>query len=262
MLDVATVAENPRAVMGGNLPPSPTLAEVLAEQHAGTVAEVDALALKADALPKAVKDEVQLGRVGDVVKAARALTKKLEDARKIANDPHLTAQRETNAFFAVSTERLKRIADKLSARATDYQLEVEAERRRKAEDQARKLREEEDRARNAAQVAHEAGKAAAVSRHEDKADLAAERAARLEREAGASAADLTRTRSGSGTLATTRTAWAFEITDISKVPLEMLRPHLPRTDIEKAIRAFVRVNQDGVQLAGVRIFQDTRAAFR
>ena len=262
MLDVATAAENPRAVMGGNLPPEPTLPEKLGVQHAATMAEVDALAVKANALPKTIKDEVQLGKLGDVVKAARGLTKKLDDARKTAVEPHLAAQRETNAFFAVSTDRLKRISDALNDRATDYQREVEAEKRRKAEDEARKLRAEEDRAREAAQAAHEAGKAAAVSRHEDKADLAAERAQRFERDAAASAADLTRTRSSGGTLATSRTAWAFEITDISKVPLEMLRPHLPRADIKKAIRAFVRINQDGVQLGGVRVFQESKAAFR
>jgi hypothetical protein len=229
--------------------------------HAETLKEVDAVADRANSLPKKITDEVALGRLGAVVKDARALAGRLEKLRKDEVEPHLAAQRETNGFFGTFAERLKRIGDALSTKATDYQQEVEAAKRRELAERARKLREEEDAARAKAQAAAEANRPAAVAKHEDKADLAAERAARAEQESGASAADLTRVRTG-GVVATTRTTWDFEITDANLIPLAMLRPYIPRADLEKALRAFVKNNQDTVQLAGVRIFQSSKVAFR
>ena len=76
----------------------------------------------------------------------------------------------------------------------------------------------------------------------------------------ASAADLVRTHTGMGVVATLKTSWAFEITDRTKIDLESLRPYLPLDAIEKAVRAYVRAG--GRELAGCRIFQDKKAMIR
>lgn len=250
--------ENPRAVIGHNAPPP--LAEILAERYAEALADVDQVASRASALPKTVTSDADLGRVGDVVKDARKLAKGLDASRKVEVEPHLTAQRETNAFFAVATDRLEKISKTLEARATDYQRAKAAEERRRRDEEARKAREEQDRQREIAQRAAEAGRQATVAKAESRAEEAAERAAQAETASKASAADLTRTRSSTGTVATTRTTWDFEIVDLAAVPLDAIRPYLPRADIEKALRGYVKMG--GRQLAGVRIFENETAAFR
>lgn len=248
---------NPRAVPGHNQPP---LAAILLDRYAEILREADVIDNRANSLPKTVSDDIGLGRLGDVVKDARKLVKRIDTKRGEEVEPHLTAQRETNAFFKVFTERLDVIVRGLEQRATDYNNAKAAEERRIREEQARRAREEEDRQRQAAEAAAARNRHGAALKHEDRAEEAAERARRAESAAQASAADLTRVRSGSGTVATTRTEWKFEVEDIDKVPLEKLRPYLPRADLEKAIRSFVRVG--GRDLAGVRIFQDNKATFR
>ena len=249
---------NPRAVIGGNNPP--TWAHLLSERHADALDAVDTIDGRANALGKTVGDDVQLGRVGDVVKAARQAASKLDTIRKAEVEPHLGAQREINGFFKGAIERLERIGASLEVRATSYQRAKAAEERRILEERARKEREEEDRQRAIAEEEASRNRPSAALKHEDRAEEAAERAARAEAAARASAADLTRVRSGTGTVATTRTSWAFEIVDASMIPLETLRPYLPRAEIEKALRSYVRMGGRG--LAGVRIFENETASFR
>lgn len=247
------------AAIGHNNPP---VTELLTETYAEMLAEIEPLADKASNAPKDVESEGDLAQVGDIVIAAKQLTKKLDKAREDEKRPYLDAGREIQSFFAAPMDRLNRIATALEARATVYQRKVAAEARRKAEEEARIAREEEERQREIARRAEEANRAKTAAKHDDKAEDAAFRAAQAEATAQASAADLTRTRLASGSLATARTEWAFEITDYNQIPLDLLRPYLARTDVEKALRSFVRVNRDTQPLAGVRIFEDVKARFR
>lgn len=255
----AALAE-PEIGIGHNNPPS--LAEILTEKHESLLAEVDAVAVKANAAPKAITTDEHVGLVGDVVKTARRLAKKVDDTRKVEKEPHLTASREVDSYFNAIGERIDRIATVLEARATEYQRAKAAEARRIREEEARKAREEEERQRQIAQRAAESNRPTTAAKHEDKADAAAERARAAAASAQASAADLTRTRSAGGTVVTTKTTWDFEILELAKVPLELLRPYLPRADIEKALRAYVKFNKDAAPVPGVRIFQNETASFR
>lgn len=248
------------ATLGHNNPPS--LREVLAENYSGLTQEVEAIADKANGAPKKVTSEDDLTKVGDIVKDVRQLAKRIDQARVAQKEPYLQGGRDVDAFFKVLTERLDRIATALQDRATVYQREKAAEERRKREEEARRLREEEERQREIARKAEEANRNKTAAKHEDKAEEIATRAAEVEAAAQASAADLTRVRSMSGTVATARTEWSFEITDFNEIPLEILRPYLARADVEKAIRTFVRVNKNSLVLPGVRIFEDVKASFR
>ncbi|MDR3488740.1 MAG: hypothetical protein P4M05_28035 [Bradyrhizobium sp.] len=249
---------NKDATSGHNIPPS--LPEILADRYAELLAEADKIADRAASLPTKVTDDIALGRVGDVVKDARKLTKKLDAKRSEENEPLLTAQKETNSFFKVFTEKLVRLAVDLENRATLYNTAKAAEERRILAEQARQARAEEDRQREIAEAAAASNRPSAVLRHEDRAEEEAARAARLESAARSSAADLTRVRSESGTVATTRTAWKGEVVDIAKVDLEKLRPYLPLDVIQKALNGAVRMGLR--ECAGTRIFQDSKAAFR
>lgn len=254
----AALAENPRAVMGGNRPPS--MRQILTEKHAAILAEVEDIAGRASDAPKKIASEEDIGKVGDIVKASRLLVKNLDTARKEEKEPHLTAGREIDGFFGAQAERLDRVTRVLQQRADEFQRERAAEERRKREEEARKAREEQDRQRDLARKAEEANRAAAAAKANDRAERAEVKAVQADARAQDSAADMTRVRTEQGTVVTTKTTWDFEITDFAGVSLEALRPYLPRADVEKAIRTFVRVG--GRDLAGVRIFEKQTAAFR
>lgn len=253
----AAIALDP-APMGHNNPPS--LLEILREDNAELVSAVAALANRANAAPKVIATDEDLGAIGDVVKEARKVTKRLDESRKAAKDPHLTAGREIDAFFNGHAERLARVTKALEERATAFQRVKAAEERKRLEEEARRRREEEERQREIAARAAEDNRRAVAAKAEVKAEEAAIEASIAEAKQQASAADLTRTRSESGTVVSARTTWEFEILTLDEVPLEKLRPYLPRADVEKAIRTFVR--QGHRDLAGVRIFQKETAAFR
>ena len=68
-----------------------------------------------------------------------------------------------------------------------------------------------------------------------------------------------RTESG---LVSSRQGWKFSVDDLSQVPLETLRPYLAADAIDKAIGKYVGIHKGAGKLAGVRIYQDTKATFR
>lgn len=263
MLDLAPVAENPRAIVGGNKPPLD--ADTLADMFAAEVADLEMIADRANSLPKKVASDETLIRFGDVAKDAAKLSKKLDSLRSAEKEPHLTAGRTIDAFFKAHTERLEKIATVIGDRATEYQREKVAAARRAAEEAARKAREAEDAARQKAQEAADAQRHSAVARHEDRAEDHAERARQAEAIAAESAATLTRVRSTSGTVATTATSWAVEI-DPPNLDLEALRPYFARDVLQKAANAWLRMSAKGASeaptLRGARVFRDERARFR
>lgn len=257
-----SMTDDAPAGLGHNNPPEPTLREQLEEAAKPLLVTVEALAKRANGLPKKVGSDEDLGGYGDVVKDARKSIKSLKDTKAAAKQPYIDAGKEIEAFFAVPVERLERIVKTLEDRASDWQRAKAEEARRVAAEEARKAREKADEERRRAEAAAEAGRANSAARAADKADAHDDRAERAEREAQAKAADLTRTRSASGTLATAKQSWKGEIVDIAKVDLERLRPFIKREALEMALNQFVRMNKGAEQVAGCRIYEDTRASFR
>lgn len=256
-MDTATA---PVATIGHNNPPP--LREILAERFAPLSREIEQLAERANEAPKEIANEEQYGAVGDIAVEARKLTKSIDEKRKAEKEPYLQGGRDVDAFFGILLDRVKRIADTLQARADTYARQKAAEERRKREEEARRQQAEEQRQREIAAKEAERNRPTAAAKHEDKAEAAAERVAEAQAAASVKAAELTRTRSATGTVASARTTWDFEITDINAVPLDTLRPFIKREHIEQAIRSFVRINKDSAQLAGVKIFESTKANFR
>ena len=244
--------------MGHNNPP--TLLEQLSEDYAQLRHEVEKIADRANTAPRAIKTDSDLDTVGNLIKDASALSRKADASRKAAKDPSLQAGRDVDTFFKQFSERLERIQSTFQKLADDHAKAKAAEARRKAEEEAKRLREEEERQREIARRAEESNRAKTADKHEAKADEVAERAAEAEQAAQASAADLTRTRTASGTLATAQTEWAFEVIDFDAIPLNQLRPYFKREEVEKAVRAFMKTGRR--ELAGVRFFEDVKARFR
>lgn len=250
------------ATIGHNQPPP--LREVLAENYAHFAKEIDNIAERADRLPKAVRSDDDLDQVGVVVKDARAMLKRVDNARKDEKEPYLQAGREVDGFFKAMTGRLDRIATVLGSRASDYQRAKAAEARRRAEEEARKLREAEEAARRRAEEAAAAGRERAADKADLKAETLAEKAAEAERMAEASAAELARTRGASGTLASAKTVRKVRIVNLAAVQRSMgpLGPYMDSDAIQKAANTWLRVTRGEGEIPGLEVYDDVKATFR
>lgn len=218
------------------------------------------LAARADGAPKIIKSQNDLNGVGTLIRDARAMAKKANDARVAEKEPFLSGGRDVDSFFKTLTDRLDRISQFFQKIADEYQRAVAVEARRKAEEEARKARQEEEARLAQAMAAREANRDKHAEQHTAKAEAAGFAAERAEAVANTSAADLTRQRLDSGVLATSKEAWTFEITDFDAVPLDKLRPYFTRAHVEQAVR--LAVKQGRRELAGVRIYEDIKASFR
>lgn len=268
-LSDAALLDNPRAVIGGNLPPEPMPETSLEEDLEAGFAFGDRIAtliVRAKRLPERLANEVQLGFAADLTKEARNLYRDIEDDRAAKKKPYLDAGRMVDSFYAVSQEQVEALGKTIRGLMDAYNREVAAAARRRAEEEARQAREEEQRRADLAQKAAEANRHHHAALHEDKADEAAERALQAEAQARQSSNDLTRVRSSAGTVASATTVWHGEITDLAKLDLEALRPYLTRDVLQKAVDAFVRINTRGATtapvLAGARIFSDLKTRIR
>ena len=253
-----------QAIVTHNNPP---IRESLALEFEEMIASLDLLAIKADSTTDPDSDKA-LGALSDLSKEIAALVKRAETARVGKKEPYLAGGREVDGFFKPLTDRAQALDTRLKRMATTFLRHKAEEERRIREEDARIAREE------AARQMREAEAREAEARAERNADQAAMRQAESDRaldaaavaERDANAADKAvaakpaehaRTR-GEASLATLATFWNFEIIDVAAIPLEQLRPYIPRADLEKAIRAHVRVLRSE-PIPGVRIFEDTQA---
>lgn len=249
-------ADNERAVIGGNNPP---IADALAIQYKDLIAKIEPIAARANALPRKVDNDEQLGVVGALVVDANELSKKLENHRKTEKQPHLDAGRDVDAFFNPLVDRLDRIADTFEEISSSYQREKIAAERRAREAEALKLREAEEKKRA---EADKAKREETAERKHDEADEIALRAAQAESKANAANKDLGRMQTATGVKVGAKTEWKFEITDYEAIPLDKLRPYFGRPEVEKAIRSYIKIHKGSTALAGVRVFEDISTNFR
>ncbi len=156
----------------------------------------------------------------------------------------------------------------LETRQTTYQKAKAAEERRRRAEEERLAREEADRlAREAAakeQAARDAKSLDDAVAAEEAAQQAAADAEVAAKAAAAKPADLSRTRSDEGAVASLRTWWdhrpknaaCVDPVDRDKVDKDLIWPFIPMEALEKAVRGFVKAG--GRELAGVVIFENSR----
>lgn len=251
------VAEtNERAVIGGNNPP---IKEILADQYKELVDQIEPLADRANALPRKIDEDDDLGPIGEVVLDAKKLSKKLEDTRTTEKAPHLAAGREVDHFFHPLIGRLDKIVEVFEDLATRYQRDkAEAERRRASEEAARLRAEEDKKLKEAQEVKRES----TAERKKDEAASLCHQATSAEQRTTASAAELTKVRTGNGVTASAKTSWNFRVVDLAIVDLNGLRDFFRLEDIEKAIRSKVSIHKGNTKIEGVEVFEDVKATFR
>lgn len=276
--------------IGHNAPPDPIadLVARLAETHADTAQRSADLADMANRLPAACEDDDTAVKLADAIKATTAFMKGADAARVAAKEPHLAAGRAVDGFFKKLVDPVDKVKNRMAALLTAYQRkkadEERRERERIAEEERQRKLAEERAAREAARLAREAWEAAraaeaAASAEAEAARRAADEAAAAAREAKdraaaarqdanvaksaatVKAAELTRTRSDLGSLASLRTTWAFEIEDPDEVPRQYLSVN------EGAIRAAIKsaTTKDGkcpLKIPGVRIYERHESVVR
>ena len=255
-----------------NMPPP--LRERLQSDHEKMLIAVAEIVDRADALAKtSIFDDESATAFSDMIKDISKYDKRVEALRVDEKEPFLESGRVVDGFFKEQAGKLQKAQRSLNDILTTY-LNDKAERERAERIAREKLeRERAEEARRVADEALRAAQEAEAARRSADADallnkaLAADQKAtmqevqqlRAERDVAARPADMARTR-GVSSLATLTTSWESEVQDFEAIPLDILRPHIPRAAIEQAIRSFVRAG--GRELAGVKIYEQSKASVR
>lgn len=244
--------------VGHNQPPTDESAFLveLETRHAELLDRRAELVDAAERAPETIEDEETAGKAADYIKQLTAHEKTADRARTDEKAPYLSRGKWVDGFFkSTAVEGIAAVKKTMTDRLTAYQRRVAAEERRRREEEERRQREEAERQRREAEE-----RAAAAETEEDleaavqaeqQADEAQEQAERAERASQAGAADMSRSHSSAGTVASLRTTWQCTAYDPVTVDLEALRQHFSRDAIEKAIRSYIRAG--GRELGGAAI---------
>ena len=294
-------AENPREVIGGNMPPADQIIgdvqRRLADDYAALETTTAATLAKARELPSELANEADRAAFGDIIRELRDTSKRAESHREAEKNPYLRAGQAVDGFFNAMKDRLGKAIDVLQFRLNAYQRKLaEAERvkreqeaaeaqrkaneaRRAAEDEARRLAELQRQQELAEQKAAESTRpkvqqaaevtARDVRGQEGRTDALIAQADQLQRAADhaqertqATTADLVRQRTGAGAVITARTIRIVKVDNFDLLPLERLRPYIKRDELERAVKAWAKVEGDSASMPGVRIYDEDAAMVR
>ena len=252
--------------LGDNAPPPDIdiLREQVLEEAAQLRARRDEVLASLERTPEVVEDEETSGKVADLIKAMMACHKAAEIARVARKEPFLESGRVIDGCYKQITDPLMKAKERAERRLTLYQRQKAEEERRRREAEAKRQAEEAERMR-----AEAAARAASITTEKDLAEaLTSEEMARqatgdaqkAAKQAGAKAAELSRTRGDRGAVASLRTFWDFTDLRRETLDLEALRHHIPLEGLEQAVRSFIK--SGGRELTGVKIFENATTAVR
>lgn len=215
---------------------------------AGLIDTADSLALEAEALPESLFDHSEAEELTNFVASLNDCTKSLEAMRKKEGEPHHSAWKNTNNFFAVYTDKLETAKKRANRPLTAWLVkQQELERERLVAEAERKRKEAEELA------------AAATTEEELTEAVATEKAAgEIQREVD-SGKNLVASRGISGGTSL-MTRWVGEIASKPDLDLEALRRYLPEEALQKAINAFVAAGNR--ELKGAKIYEKSTAVTR
>ncbi len=242
-------------IFGSNKAP---IDEVLKADFADLREEVAATTRRALDMPRKIENEDDLAMVGGYIADCKALVKKIDGIRTDEGRPILEAQRGINDFFKRLALLVSDNSEPGQRAADDYARRKAAEERARRERAAEEARRREEEARIKAEKARSADAAILANA---RAEVEAGKAERAEAAAGASVAEMVKTRV-EGVTASARVDWTFRVDDYDAIDLNALRPYLARPDVEKAIRSLVRIQKGSTRLAGVSVFEDVKSTFR
>lgn len=236
---------NPRAVIGGNNPP--TLTEEINGRHADLLDAIHEIV--ATDLPLVVTSEIVAAQVAHVGKAATGLARDVDAVHKTEKQPHLDAGREVDAWKTATLAPLTTLLNECKALVSAWQDRKEQEERAAREAAARQLAI----AREAAE--QKAMKTMAPKDMERAADIA-EAAAVAETAAAATAADLSRVVVAGKAVASRSENWTYRVVNAAEIPRQYLMPN------DAAIKAAIKGKNGLREIPGLEIYPDKRTTFR
>ena len=247
---------------GHNKPPTDAeyLQNGLKDNHEKLLESADKLLDAATRLPAEVTDEETAGKVSDYIKLVTGCMKNLEGARISEKEPFLSLGRVVDGFFKRPIDSLDMVKRKAQRPLDAFLIaKANAERKRREEIAAEEQRKAKAAQEEAMRLA-EANKPKEADKAMETAAIAENTAAKLEKAAEVKPAELARSRGESGALASLRTTWVGEITDIAALNLETLRHHIHPEALQKAVNSFVKAG--GREMPGVRIYEKSETVVR
>lgn len=243
-----------------NLPPPLITRDQLSVDFFHLIREVAELENECFDLPSVAEDEEDIGLITKTASGIIKLSKRIEEARTEHNRPFLDGSALLNDFFkrdlGTTLSTLKGNLEKVS---TAYQRK-KAERERAERD--RIAVEARDKAAAAARQVEEtvhAGHVPAVTAAVSQASALTAFANRATAAAAAPVSSMGQVKTDAGT-ASLVDNWTFDDLDVNAIDLETLRPFIPQTAIEQALRAFIKAGRRDIK--GARIFNDSKSRFR
>lgn len=198
----------------------------------------------------------------------------LDGKQKEETGPLLSALEKARNLFKPRIVRVQTAEAALTAQMTDYNRRVADAKRAQAEEAARKAREEQEQRFAQADTLLESGLEHAAEGLAKSGEQLGKQAAKMEKMAAGSTADLARASTLSGT-SSSRLEWKQEITDEKALrkSLGKLGAYFTTAELDKAIRAFrtaeVRsgnsaalLDAEKPALKGVRFWQEDKAFVR
>lgn len=218
--------------------------------------ELSNLENRASQCPVEITDAATYGIWQDTIADIATEIKRIDAQRKDVKAPYLQACGTIEGFFKGLEKRATDASKQVTSVCTAYMRRIRDEEIRRRKEEARKLREEEERKRLEAETKaeearklEEANKPKRAETKQAQADDAAresqtlgQHALAVEQSANAKSADLSRTRSATGTLGSLKDEWDFSITDIEKIQGSPIWPYIKREHKEMAIRAYMKAN--------------------
>lgn len=290
---------NMRAVIGSNTPDAIDYAkeesERLQRDYEALTIRADELETEAAELPEVLRDDDDKAKTVNLIKNVRDFTKRADGLRELEKQPHFRRGQGVDQFFFGIVDRMLRrdrknregLGDVLNRRLTEYdtrKLAEEQERRRKEFEEAERVRiaaeakrrqEEEaaEQARLAAERARKPETTAAKTEVAQKADEAASVARVEETVATAQAetayvdtlakpADIMRTRTSAGTLATMKQETFAEIVEVAKLDGAKLWAFVSFENKEKALNNWAKSTDYREQMTGAKVGRRPKSTVR
>lgn len=248
--------------LGHNNPPNDAeiLQQTLRENNEAQLKRAQDLIEAGAKLPAEITDEETAGKAAHYIKQVMASVKQLEAVRVNEKEPYLTLGRVVDGFFKNVTDPLAAAKNKAQRPLDSYLKQKADAERREREEAARQLRLKAEEEAMTAAALERAKQTEAAADMMTQASISEMGADRMDTLAQAKPADLARSRSESGALASLRTVWVGEVEDLAAIDLEILRHHLPPDAVQKAVNSYVRAG--GRMLRGAKIFEKSEAVVR
>lgn len=250
--------ETNRLALGGNSPPSQL--ETLQQQHATLLDVANKRMANAARIPKVCATEDMAAKITDMIKLLNSARSEIEKTHKIEKAPWLEGGRVVDGLFNPLVKKLTDAAREAGKPLTTFQLAKAAEVRRKAEEEAERSRLEAEKHANAGAALESENMHAAAGVAFAEAEAYDKRAENAEAVQEAKPSQLVQTRTKSGAVASVRTRWVGEVTDLAELDLNTLRYFFSPDALQSALGNYIKAGHR--DLKGAKIYETAAVGVR